>query len=106
MQLQSDNVSFSTKIAHLQEANTKLRNELEIWQEKASVAEEQHRSLRESPEEQFRKLHESHPQLQVQVENYAFSTNDVQNMLSVFPRAGNSTAGTRGVKKQVSLVAS
>ena len=61
---------------------------MEIWKEKATtesqrvkLAEEQHCGVRESLEEQLRKMYENIQQLQERVERYPASTEYLKDML-------------------------
>ncbi|KAH7113184.1 hypothetical protein B0J11DRAFT_143511 [Dendryphion nanum] len=110
--LRTDDVSFSTKIDHLQSANVKLQEEIEVWKEKATtesqrvkLAEEQHCGVRERLEEQLRNMYESNQQLREQVEKYAASTEYLKDMLArCFEGLGTALPVLEEMKKGVSSV--
>ncbi|KAF1807831.1 hypothetical protein P152DRAFT_425990 [Eremomyces bilateralis CBS 781.70] len=112
--LQLDDISFSTKIEHLQSANIKLLEEMEAWKEKAVVeseraklTDEQYRRLRESSEEQLRKICESNQHLQEQVENSAASTEYLKNtLLKCVQGLGTAVPMLEELRKGISFVVS
>jgi chromosome segregation ATPase len=64
VQLQTEKVSFSTKISQLQDTNIKLREEIEGWKMKTTAESERVRLA----EEEFRRWYKTSQQLQEQVE--------------------------------------
>ncbi|KAH8701366.1 hypothetical protein GQ44DRAFT_831925 [Phaeosphaeriaceae sp. PMI808] len=112
--LRSDDASFSTKIDHLQSANAKLQEEMEMWKDKAAtesqrvkLAEEQHCGVRKSLEEQLHKVCENNQQLQERVDRYAASTEYLKDMLAkCFQGLGTALPVLEEMKKGVSSIVS
>jgi len=69
LQLQSQEISFTSKIEKLQEKNARLSQELCEWRKKATVESEG----RQLAEEEVRQLYDAHQQLQNENRSYAIT---------------------------------
>jgi hypothetical protein len=110
MQLQTKGASFSGKIAQLQDANSKLCEEIDGWREKASAESERAKVVEEELCKWCKinqQLQEQINKLQDQVNSYAATIEYLRSILSnCFQGLGSALPVLEEVKKGVSIAVS